>query len=99
MTAEVESLVEDRVDAVLADSHTSPQDRVTLVSKLVEALEQDANWVEMYGITGELNVPGPADQEEGTGELLGKIKKVRVIRNLMSPTDAIVSSCMSIGIQ
>ena len=49
------------------------------MSKLVEALERDAAWVELYRITGELHVPETArdGEEEEDGELLAAAKQVR----------------------
>jgi trafficking protein particle complex subunit 10 len=66
------------VAKVLADSPSTNHHRVTLVNKLVKALEHDAGWVDLYGITGELNVPGtPQGQtEEDPCELLDKAVKV-----------------------
>ncbi len=42
--------------------------RQDLVEQLVQALETDASWVELYGVTGEL-VPAitPGDDELGNG--------------------------------
>ncbi|KAF8162886.1 trafficking protein particle complex subunit 10 [Crassisporium funariophilum] len=72
---EVESVIEDQVRAVLEES-PSPQHRLILVGKLVDALESDAAWVDMYNITGELIVPD-IDKEEGEiSELLRKARKL-----------------------
>lgn len=50
--------------------------RIVLVSKLIDALESDAAWVEMYGITGELVVP-PSTKEDGElNDLLKEARKV-----------------------
>ncbi|KAG6825950.1 hypothetical protein H0H92_001746 [Tricholoma furcatifolium] len=55
---EVESVVEETVTKVLSDDSSSPhQHRPILINQLVEALEGDAGWVDLYGITGELRVP------------------------------------------
>lgn len=72
-------MVENVVAKVLKSSPSHPQHRVTLVSKLVEALEHDAAWVDLYGITGELKVPGMPknDSDEEVGVLLEKAKQVR----------------------
>ncbi|KAI0341805.1 hypothetical protein BDW22DRAFT_1377071 [Trametopsis cervina] len=53
---EVEGFVNSAVVEALGDSY-SQADRDTLVDVLVQALERNANWVKMYGITGELSVP------------------------------------------
>ncbi|KAJ6455695.1 trafficking protein particle complex subunit 10 [Mycena sanguinolenta] len=54
---EVEALIELSVEQVLSSSKALLAQRVDLVNRLVEALEQDSAWVEMYGVSGELNVP------------------------------------------
>lgn len=76
---EVEFVVESVVAKVLADSPSTNHHRVTLVNMLVKALEHDAGWVEMYGITGELNVPGTAqeEKEDDLHQLLDKAKEVQ----------------------
>lgn len=75
---EVESVVENAVVKVLENLPSSHCYRVTLVSKLVQALEHDATWVELYGVTGALKVPRrPTDGNEGEeGELLAATRQV-----------------------
>jgi hypothetical protein len=74
---EVETIVENVVNTVMAESPSTTHHRVTIVSKLVQALEHDATWVDMYGITGQLNVPGmQGEEEEGIAEILDRAKKV-----------------------
>jgi hypothetical protein len=75
----VEDIIEQEVKAVLASSPPSLHNRIILVGKLIDALESDAGWVELYGITGELIVPITHDEEGEIGELLEKVKKVRII--------------------
>lgn len=53
----METLIENSVEQVLSSSTALLAERVGLVNRLVEALEQDSAWVEMYGMSGELNVP------------------------------------------
>jgi len=72
---EVESIVEAQVRSVLESSPSSPHHRITLVSKLIDALESDAAWVDMYGITGELVVPSSLKEEGEIGDLLNKARK------------------------
>jgi len=76
---EVESIVEAQVRSVLESSPSSPHHRIILVSKLIDALESDAAWVDMYGITGELVVPSSLKEEGEISELLSKARKVRRI--------------------
>lgn len=87
-------MVEGVVATVLEESSSPHQHRVTVVNKLVEALERDAAWVDLYGITGELKVPDtPSDNiDPETSQLLDKAKKV-CLRSLpfhaLSPDDNI----------
>ncbi|KAF5386686.1 hypothetical protein D9615_001912 [Tricholomella constricta] len=73
---EVESVIGEVVTNVLEGSSSPHHHRVTVVNKLVEALEHDAGWVDLYGITGELNVPSTPqdDVDEETCQLLDKAK-------------------------
>jgi hypothetical protein len=90
-------VVENAVTKVLADSPSTTHHRVTLVNKLVEALEHDAGWVELYGITGELNVPKiPQEGMEGDiSRLLDDAKKVTVILNIIiTRANTSASFCM-----
>jgi hypothetical protein len=44
----------------------------------MQALESDASWVEVYGITGELKVP--ALKDDGTAkEVITRIREVRYL--------------------
>lgn len=53
-----------------------------LVNKLINALESDAAWVDMYGITGELIVPETPPDGEGDADLLEDVKKARYLDSL-----------------
>jgi hypothetical protein len=74
---EVEALIESSVEQVLSVSTASLAERVGLVNKLVEALEQDSAWVEMYGMSGELNVPEVFGELGPNDEPLRQVMKVR----------------------
>lgn len=50
--------------------------RTVLVSRLVNALESDAAWVEMYGITGELAVPQINEGDPEFDDLMKEAVKV-----------------------
>ena len=67
----MQSLVREILGEILSKAHT----RIVLVSKIIDALESDAAWVEMYGITGELLVPSTRDDGEHA-ELLQEARKV-----------------------
>jgi hypothetical protein len=76
---EVESVLENAVLTVLGNS-PEPQRRTALMNKMIEALEHDSAWVELYGITGELRPSEAAfkGNEEGEkDELLLQVKEVR----------------------
>jgi len=49
-----------------------------LVGNLIDALESDAGWVELYGITGELIVPDTYKEEDEIDGLLKRVKKVAI---------------------
>jgi hypothetical protein len=74
----VESIIESCVQTVLEES-PSLQHHIILVGKLVDALESDAGWVELYGITGELIVPNIHEEQSEIGKLLKKARQVNII--------------------
>ncbi|KAJ6547447.1 trafficking protein particle complex subunit 10 [Mycena capillaripes] len=74
---EVEALIETSVEQILTNSTALLAEKVELVNKLVEALEQDSTWVEMYGVSGELNVP------EVFGELVKADEPLRQVIKLL----------------
>jgi len=78
---EVEHIIEREVEAVLQASPSSLKTRIILVGNLIDALESDAGWVELYGITGELIVPDTYKEEDEVGELLKKVKQVAIQLN------------------
>ncbi|KAI9065113.1 hypothetical protein FKP32DRAFT_1674998 [Trametes sanguinea] len=61
---EVESLIEIAVGEVVSETPTLEQLRQDMIDVLVKALETDASWVELYGVTGELIVPGVKPDED-----------------------------------
>ena len=79
MTLEVESIIESQVRAIIEEKESSSHHRITVVSRLVDALESDAAWVEMYGITGELNVPELRKKEELSEEVAELLKEARKV--------------------
>ena len=52
--SEVESLIELAVAQAVSEKHELAALRQDIVDKLVQALETDAAWVGLYGVTGEL---------------------------------------------
>ena len=73
---EVESLVGQAVQTVITESPSWLPHRDDLVNMLVEALETKASWVDLFGVTGELNVPG----NDAQGELLEPLRTVKEVR-------------------
>lgn len=63
-------------ETLLAHPSDTPYESVVLVNKLINALESDAAWVDMYGITGELVVPETPPDGEDDADLLEDVKKV-----------------------
>lgn len=55
---------------ILSDDPSVEVDSGLLVGKLVQALESDASWVDLYGITGELVVPKLSDDSDEFSDLL-----------------------------
>lgn len=56
-------LVGKTVDSVVSSSPTWRLHREAIVNKLIEALETSVTWVDLFGVTGELVVPGQAEDE------------------------------------
>ncbi|CAK5277454.1 unnamed protein product, partial [Mycena citricolor] len=67
---EVEALVESVVGQVIPS--TALAERVGMIMRLVEALEHDSDWVELYGLSGELRVPDVFgdDKEDSLKQIL-----------------------------
>lgn len=81
---EVGSFIEAAVDEALAAEPSTTVHRDFLVNAFVQALEQNASWVELYGITGELNVPGLLADSE-TSEVLSIAAGVGGHQQLVCP--------------
>ncbi|KAF9009438.1 trafficking protein particle complex subunit 10 [Cyathus striatus] len=74
---EVESLIQEHVDKALENYPSMKHQRVYLINTLVDVLERDAGWVEMYSLTGELMVPEVrGEKDEEFNVLIEKIKKL-----------------------
>ncbi|KAG6845701.1 hypothetical protein H0H87_004962 [Tephrocybe sp. NHM501043] len=74
----VESVVEESVTRALVDSSSPHQHRAIIINNIVKALENDAGWVDLYGITGEIKISRvpKADLSEEAAELLEKAKQL-----------------------
>ncbi|KAF7304837.1 hypothetical protein MKEN_01197800 [Mycena kentingensis (nom. inval.)] len=73
---EVESLIESTVERALTTSPALLAERVGLINRLVEALEQDSAWVELYGVSGELVVPDAIGTLTDADEPLRRVIKL-----------------------
>jgi hypothetical protein len=70
-------VIEKVATRVLTYFPSTKYHRVTLVNELVKELEYDAEWVRLYDVTGELNVPGKLREvTEDLQQLLEMAKKV-----------------------
>lgn len=68
------------MDEALEASSSPPSYRDQLISGLVQALEKDASWIQMYGLTGELVVPElPPDDNAEIKEIQVRATEVREI--------------------
>jgi hypothetical protein len=68
-------VLEQAVDEALDEVPQHGADRGRLIAHMIQALESDANWVELYSITGELKVPASYD-DATPKELLDRIREV-----------------------
>ncbi|TBU35808.1 trafficking protein particle complex subunit 10 [Dichomitus squalens] len=81
---EVESLIEIAVSEVVSEQLPLEPHRQDLTDKLVQALETNASWVELYGVTGELAVPGVTLTEDEFGAGLRQV--MEKLNRKRSPT-------------
>lgn len=65
------------MESAVSSSTSWVQHRHVLHRILIESLEKDASWVELYGITGELHVPNIQEEEGELKEALHRVKEVR----------------------
>ena len=75
---EIESYIKYAVKEALPDTPESHGDHLNLVAKLVQALEGDASWVELYDIAGELAVPTIPEVDTALREPLSRAMEVRL---------------------
>lgn len=72
---EVEGFIDSAVREALQDS-PSQADQDNLVDALVQSLERDASWVQLYGVTGQLVVPPITLSSDHLTEALRRAKAV-----------------------
>ncbi|KAJ4488048.1 trafficking protein particle complex subunit 10 [Lentinula aciculospora] len=73
---EVEFVVQEAVDRAIVESPSWKLHRIPLVSKLIQMLETDASWVEIYGISGELHIPKSPSSDGALREPVEVVKKM-----------------------
>jgi hypothetical protein len=77
---EVEGFIDSAVKEALQGSSQADHDK--LVDILVQALESDASWVQLYVITGELIVPGVKCPHDHLQDVLKRAIEVRLTLTL-----------------
>lgn len=76
LLSEVKDLIEKEVQAIMGKDESKAHNE-PLINHLIEALRNDASWVELYSVTGELIVPDmPQDSGSDFGEQLIIVKEV-----------------------
>jgi trafficking protein particle complex subunit 10 len=68
-------VIDTAIDEVLTGLPEWHMHKIALHAKFIEMLESDASWVEIYAISGELNVPGMIDISEELREPVEEVKK------------------------
>lgn len=68
-------MLEQAVDEAVDEFPQHGADRSRLIAHMIHALESNANWVELYSITGELKVPA-SDDDAAPKEVLARIREV-----------------------
>ena len=80
--AEVESLINAAVAEVVADDDSLSPHCELLTDKLVEALSKSADWIELYGVTGELVVPENLSEDAELAAAFAQLKEVSPARQV-----------------
>jgi hypothetical protein len=68
-------VLDQAVDQALDELPQNGADRSSLIAHMIQALENDVNWVELYSITSELKVPASND-DATLKEVLTRIREV-----------------------
>jgi hypothetical protein len=79
---EVQSVIEDGVDALNSKHPDLHEWRLNVINKVVEALEADISWLEVYGLSGELNIPGNFENVEE--ELRGPLQELQEVGSFVA---------------
>jgi len=75
LLSEIEAVVEQAIDKALEEFPQHRPERSRLIAHTIQALESDPDWVELYGITGELKVPASGDNG-ASKEFLTRVRDV-----------------------
>ena len=65
---------------VVADDDSLSPHREMLIDRLVEALSKSADWIELYGVTGELIVPENLSEDGELAAAFARLKEVGVVK-------------------
>ena len=65
---------------VVADDDSLSPHREMLIDRLVEALSKSADWIELYGVTGELVVPENLSEDGELAAVFARLKEVGVAK-------------------
>lgn len=74
--SEVETLVERFADRTLEDFPSLSNHRPSLIQCTLKALESDSSWIQLYNVTGRLEVPPLLDFEPVLEPVVSKLKRV-----------------------
>ncbi|KAI0288169.1 trafficking protein particle complex subunit 10 [Russula brevipes] len=72
---EVEAVLEGAIDEALQEFPQHRPDRSRMVAHMIQTLESDPDWVELYSITGELKVPASDDNGIPT-EIITRVREM-----------------------
>ncbi|KZT68199.1 hypothetical protein DAEQUDRAFT_693019 [Daedalea quercina L-15889] len=81
---EVEALINAAVVELIAEDDSLLPHRELLVDRLVDALSKSADWIELYGVTGELIIP----YKLGEGELASAFARLKEILEKPRPLES-----------
>ncbi|TFY59462.1 hypothetical protein EVJ58_g5755 [Rhodofomes roseus] len=73
---EVESFINAAVAEIVADDPSLLPHRELLIDRLVEALSKSVDWIELYGVTGELVVPGNLSENSELASAFARLKEI-----------------------
>jgi trafficking protein particle complex subunit 10 len=68
-------VLEQGVDEALSECPQYQPNRSRLIALMIQALESDPSWVELYDITGELKVP-TSKNDDAPEEILSRVREV-----------------------